>query len=86
MDTPYMLLYHKKGEGNGTPVELSMKLMKQVEVDNMNWLKEVENQKKKIDYGKLYTALLAHQKQNSKFYGPEPKRDFGPDGQPPDVF
>ncbi len=86
MDTPYMLLYQRKsaGETKTEPFVMSEQLNKMVENDNISYMKEMETQNKKIDYGKVFSALAAQYK-NTKRYDPEPRNDFDHD-RPPDIF
>ncbi len=80
-----MLLYQRKTEEKIDPNTLSEKMHKLVEADNISYMKEIENQNKKIDYNKVFSVLAAQHQKNSRQFGPEPKRDFDHDGAP-DVF
>ena len=80
-----MLFYQKKTEKKCSGDAINDKLNKLVEADNISYMKEIENQNKKIDYSKVFNALAAQHQKNSRQFGPEPKRDFDHDGAP-DIF
>jgi len=79
-----MLFYQRRTEEKAETTTIPEKLAKIVEADNISFLKEVENNNKKIDYNKVLSALVAQQQKNRQF-GPDYKRDFDHDG-PPGIF
>ena len=82
LDTPYMLFYQQRKEGKYELNILSNHLNSIIGMDNANYMKEIENNNKKVDINKIIKALAEERQKKLKEFGPEHKDDFEDDGAP----